>query len=548
MCAARPPLIQTAAQISQALAQASKLAASGRLPEAEAICREILRREAKNAAALHMLGAIRTRMAAADEGLELLTRAMKFGPVTAPLHVDLGLAQLARGDAAAATDCYRAAVAMDAGDGRAQFQLGHALDLQGDAAGARAAYEAFVRIDPNDVAAHLNLGNLYKAQQRYDEAMRHYDRALVILPTLAMAYRNIAATLRETGRLHAAAAVVERGLQVCPGDKSLQIDHAAALLYRGDLPRGWAAYEQRFDNPGETGPRRNRPPAYWDGSDLSDRRILVWTEQSPGDEIMHANAVPDIVARAKHCVIECSKRMAPIFARSFPTAQVLAYESYETRISPASSVDVQISAASLGQYLRPTMESFPKHAGYLKADAATTAELREKYLARAPGNALVGISWRSRQVPGKSLRLLDFAPVLKTAGVTFVSLQYGDCAADLADVKQSLGVDVIDDGDVDQLKDMDAYAAQVAAMDLVISISNTTVHTAGAQNIPVWVILPFAKGLLWYWFAGRTDSPWYPSARLYRQDRGAAKMSWADDVIPRVAADFAAWRTRGRHG
>ncbi len=508
MCAARPP------QSSNSVAQASQLAAAGRLTDAEVICREVLRREPENAGALQLLGSIRTRLGAADEAVDLLKRA----------------------------------IASDSGSGFAHFHLGHALDTQGDTAGAMAAYETCIRIDPKDVAAHLNLGNLFKAQQRYDEAMRSYDRALVIMPTLAMAYRNIASTLREMGRLHAAAAVVERGLQAAPGDKSLQIAHAGNLLYRGDFARGWAAYEQRFDNPGETGPRRSRPPAYWDGGELNDRRILVWTEQSPGDEIMHANALPDVVARAKQCVIECSKRMAPIFARSFPTAHVIAYESYETRVSPPSAVDVQISAASLGQFLRPTMDSFPKHAGYLKAEAATVAGLREKYRARAPGNALVGISWRSKQVPGKSLRLLDFAPVLETPGVTFVNLQYGDCAAELAEVKGALGVEVIHDSGVDQLTDMDTYFAQVAAMDLVISTSNTTVHTAGAQNVPVWVLLPFAKGVLWYWFAGRTDSPWYPSARLYRQGRSSATPTWADEFIPRIAADFTAWRARGRHG
>jgi hypothetical protein len=150
-------------------------------------------------------------------------------------------------------------------------------------------------------------------------------------------------------------------------------------------------------------------------------------------------------------------------------------------------------------------------------------------------------------VPGKSLRLIDLAPVLKMPGVTFVNLQYGDCTSELAAVKETLGVDIIHDPEVDQLSDMDTYFAQVAAMDHVVSTSNTAVHVAAAQNIPTSIILPFAKGLLWYWFAGRTDSPWYPSAKVYRQGRGGTTVTWAEDLIPRVAADLTNWLARGGH-
>jgi hypothetical protein len=122
-----------------------------------------------------------------------------------------------------------------------------------------------------------------------------------------------------------------------------------------------------------------------------------------------------------------------------------------------------------------------------------------------------------------------------------VNLQYGDCAADLAAVRDRLGVEVIHDSAVDPLLDMDAAFAQVAAMDLVISTSNTTVHTAGSQGVPVWVLLPYAKGVLWYWFARRSDSPWYPSARLIRQSRLDPEKPWWEEVAARAGDDLAAW-------
>lgn len=140
--------------------------------------------------------------------------------------------------------------------------------------------------------------------------------------------------------------------------------------------------------------------------------------------------------------------------------------------------------------------------------------MRAQYL--KPGRPLrVGLSWRSTsQIAGnrKTTNLLDWRDILNTEGVQFVNLQYGDCAADLASVKNSLGIEIIQDAEIDPLVDLDGFAAQVAALDLVISTPNTTVHFAGAQGVPVWVMLPVAPE--WRWLRAGTATPWYPSATL----------------------------------
>jgi hypothetical protein len=316
------------------------------------------------------------------------------------------------------------------------------------------------------------------------------------------------------------------------------------LLQLGRFAEGWPDYEYRFEAPKEYNERRPSPPPYWNGEDLTGKKILIWTEQGIGDEILHASMFGAVAARAERTVIECSTRLAPIFARSFPRAEIFAYESYKAAVTPAGALDYQIAAASLGGYLRPDFASFPRHQGYLKADPARTAELRSKYQAMAPGKRLVGISWRSRRDRvgiHKSMALREFTPVLQTPGAAFVNLQYGDCGAEIAATRAELGIEVIHDADIDPLRDMDAAFAQVAAMDLVISTSNTTVHAAGAQNIPVWVLLPYAKGCLWYWFLKRADSPWYPSARLVRETRVDPSRPWWLELVPRVAGDLAAW-------
>jgi hypothetical protein len=112
--------------------------------------------------------------------------------------------------------------------------------------------------------------------------------------------------------------------------------------------------------------------------------------------------------------------------------------------------------------------------------------------------------------------LIDLAPILTTPGVFLVNLQYGDCSAEIADVRKALGVEIYQDPTVDPLQDLEAFFAQVAAMDLVVTTSNTTAHAAGAQGIPVWIMLSRGMRTLWYWFLRHQHSVWYPSARLFR--------------------------------
>jgi hypothetical protein len=137
--------------------------------------------------------------------------------------------------------------------------------------------------------------------------------------------------------------------------------------------------------------------------------------------------------------------------------------------------------------------------------------------------------------------LAEWGDILTVRGVTFVNLQYGDCTEDLAAAKERYGVDIVQDDDVNSMASMDDFFAQVAAMDLVISTSNTTVHAAGSLNIPAWVMLVTGPGSLWYWFLERSDSPWYPSVQLFRQPVGGDGAPWWRDAAQRIGKKLAVW-------
>jgi hypothetical protein len=164
---------------------------------------------------------------------------------------------------------------------------------------------------------------------------------------------------------------------------------------------------------------------------------------------------------------------------------------------------------------------------------------------------VVGLSWRSKNErigEHKSAELAEWTDLLNVAGVTFVNLQYGDCAKELRAVKEKLGVDIVQDPEVDPMKNMDDFFAQVAAMDLVITTSNTTVHAAGSQNVPAWLALNKGLSALWYWFLDGEDSPWYPSVHVFRRPATDGNMNapeWWRPAIAEMGKKLAA-KVQGR--
>ena len=184
----------------------------------------------------------------------------------------------------------------------------------------------------------------------------------------------------------------------------------------------------------------------------------------------------------------------------------------------AADIDFQSAMGSLGRWLRRDEESFSRaKRGYFKADEVRTAELRTRYRT-GDAKAVVGIAFRTANPASAWMRNANidlWHPVLAQEDVRFVCVQYGDCAKILNDVKEAIGVEVLQDTEIDPITDVDGFAAQIAAMDLVLSIDNSTVHLAGALDVPVWTLLPYSPD--WRWMLDRDDTPWYPSMRLFRQ-------------------------------
>lgn len=446
--------------------------------------RKVLAHQPQNPDALHLLGVIVARNAP-EEGISLITRALAANPRSIEAHLNLGNILAGALRMAEAERHFRQAYTRGAKTATGANGLGGALLQLGRYTEAEPYLREALTRDPAFAPALINMGILAEATGRFDEALRFYDRAVALYPDHAQAHQH-------------------RGLM---------------LLAQGDFLGGWAEYAWRVKNSPTFYGRFNYP--YWRGEPLLDRKILVWTELGPGDECLTATMIPDLVAAGAKVVLLCSPRMAPVFARSFPSIAVIPAGQNPSDRSVTDGIEFQASVGELGASLRTTFDAFPVNRAVLKADENNTAALRQRYKGTAMDNVLVGISWRSKNTRSediKSVPLTAWESVLRTPGVTFVSLQYGDVAAEAAQARREFGVEIIVDPQIDPLANLDHFVAQVAAMDGVISISNTTLHIAGALGRPVWGLVPSNHGRLWYWFLERTDSPWYPSARLFRQD------------------------------
>jgi tetratricopeptide (TPR) repeat protein len=508
----------------------------GRGEQAEQSYRRAIQLKPDFAAAYSNLSTLLRLQGRYDEAAAAASRAVELNPQSPKAHNNLGVALHELNDLMAAFKCFRQAIDLDPDYAEAYNNMGSVFRDENHLEGATASYQKAIDLAPQLADAHNNLGSVMQRQGDYDGALGCFEQALALNPNFPPALANMGVISHRKNRQQEAMAFFQRALA---NDAEYAEAHfnisEVLLLTEPNLRPGWEEHYWRWRKHEFRLQWRDFGVPEWDGSDPSGKNIAVWGEQGIGEEIMYAGMIPDLLNSDASVVIECEPRLAPLFQRSFPTAQCL-----ERTLQPPSytgRLDLQIASGDLGGVYRTEVDDFPANPSYLIADAERRELLRSRYQKQSTG-PLVGLSWFSRNPEigwEKSIDLEDWRPLLEVPGVTFVDLQYGDTKVLREAFRGETGIEIIHDDAVDQLADLDAFAAQVAAMDLVISISNTTVHMAGALGVPTWVLL--SEVPLWRWFQDREDSPWYPSVRLFRQ-RQAGK--W-DDSVGEVADELRDW-------
>jgi tetratricopeptide (TPR) repeat protein len=502
----------------------------GEFAKAERLYTEILQHRPDNFDALHGLGQINCRRGRLDAALALVQDALKCDPFRADGYTSLGLVFHAL------RHFERALVSFDEGlrlePDNTELLNGRGVALL-ELRRPRDALDAFDRLlasAPEHRDARGNRANALLRLNRVDEAVAAYDRALELAPNNAPLLANRAAALRRLDRPHEALMSATRALAIKPDLAHARFVEAVARLSLGDFGAGWRAYEARWQVGWLASQRRDYRAPLWLGEEsLAGKTILLHAEQGLGDTIQFARYAPLLAARGAAIVLEVQPELVRLLSAMPGVANVVA------RQQPSPGYDFHCPLLSLPLACGTTLETIPADTPYLaplKGDAvAWRARLPQK-------RPLVGLVWSGERSHdndlNRSMNLATLAPVLDLPGISFVSLQREVRDEDSGLLHSRADVAAIGAA----FEDFADTAAAIAALDAVIAVDTAVAHLAGAMGKPLFLLLPFAADFRW--LRGRTDSPWYPSARLLRQPHFG---DW-DGAVNLLRQDLAQFATR----
>jgi tetratricopeptide (TPR) repeat protein len=451
-----------------------------------------------------------------------LSLALAYRPDSAEAYYELSQVRRAQGKREAACDDLRRAIEIDPRHTSALTDLGWLYAHLGRYKDALEMLERVIALDPRNVTAQNILGYTYVKLEEYDRALEVFSELCATAPRSLLGARiNLGNAYDHAGRFDEAERVYEDVLRFEPNNFLARWNRAHLVLGRQDFEHGWQDYEYRLQVEASWKPRLI-PYAPWKGEPLEGKSLLISAEQGLGDQIMFASCLGEVASRAARVVLECDNRLEALFRRSFPQVEVIGskHEAVPPWLRRVGRTDYHLPAGSLPGLLRRRLADFPAHRGYLRADPDKVRRWRERVDALGPG-LKVGISWRggtsvTRRL-FRTMALADLAPLLGLAGCRFVSLQYGDCVAELERARADCGVAIAHWDEA--IRDYEETAALCGALDVTVSVCTSVIHLNGALGRPVLVMVPVSAE--WrYGHRGET-MPWYPSVRLIRQvERG----------------------------
>lgn len=395
--------------------------------------------------------------------------------------------------------------------------LGSAYDALGRPLEALAVFNAALKIDPTNPICYFNMHRALQHLNKLDEAISALKVAIKCDPKFIKPYLALTDLYQTQKKFKETEEVLHEAEKIFPDNPDIPFCRAYYLLRVGKLREGYEAIKSRWLKP-NIDKQYNRAKYFhipaWKGENLNNKKLVLWAEQGIGDQIMCASIIPELATKCGELYVEIEDRMQPLFARSFPQIKLL------KRTNPPdkkiNGIDYHIAFLDLPGWFRSNLNNFPVVENYLKADEKIVTELKNKYDKIAQGKKKIGISWSTiADIHDRPIKLHMWKDIFTTDNTEFFSLQYGNKKEEISQFEQHTGHTLHVDETINSLKDLDRFTAQVAAMDLIISIDNSTAHFAGALGKPVWTLLPALPD--WRWMFDRNDSPWYPSMKLFRQ-------------------------------
>jgi tetratricopeptide (TPR) repeat protein len=460
-------------------------------------------------------------------------RAIVVRPGYGKAFCNLGNAFSAMERFATAVVCYERALALDPGASAARHNLGNALLNRREYRRAEACFRQVLELEPFSPEHHNSLGNALLQQRNVHEAEQCYARALALRPDYAAAHINLANTLLQLGQRARMEHHYRRGVELDPASPGGQYNLALAHLREGNYREGWQRHESRWNFRELHLPRRDFSQPQWHGEPLQGQTILLHSEQGLGDTLQFARYVPLVAARGCRVILEVQPRLRPLLDRLPGADLVLA------RGDRLPGFATHCPLMSLPLAFDTTLETIPSAVPYLVPTSASVAAAREEY-PRREGRLRIGLCWagnpRHKADRQRSMPLEILASLAEIDKAVFFSLQFGPAAAQIAPLQSRFPV--VDASSRNQ--SLAETAALMATLDLVLTVDTAIAHLAGAMGLPVWIMLPHLAD--WRWLEDRRDSPWYPTARLFRQP---ASGHWAP-LIAEVRGALPTLIERGR--
>jgi Flp pilus assembly protein TadD len=427
-----------------------------RLDKAETICRKILEAIPNHARAMHLLGLVIYKRGGNEQAADLITRAMELRPDLPEIHNSLGMVMMVLG----------------------RYKEG--LD----------AYHQTLRLLPKNQAHDLpklysNIGNACQLLGRFDDALKYHERSLALKPDDPVAAWN----------------------------------RAHILLLHGEFLKGWPGNELRFELPKALKkfyPHRFGVPK-WDGKPFPGKRLFIHDEQGLGDVIQFARYLPLVKPLGGTVIFEVRSALRGLFS-DLPGVDELVERIPDTK--PTLEFDLSIPLLSLPAVFGTTLDTVPADIPYVHADPGRTAQWHERFRQDGIRDDLlkVGVVWAGNQdniqLRHRSFELRQLAPYLKLNGVQLIGLQKG---AETAAQVERLPEDLAFPNYGEEFKDFVDTTAAVENLDLVVTIDTAVAHLAGAMGKPVWTLISYPPD--WRWLLRREDNPWYPTMRLFRQQK-----------------------------
>lgn len=497
---------------------------TGRLDEAIASYDAALRLNPAYPEALYAGGTILLEAGQLDASLEFFDEALRLKPDFCQAWFSRGNALQKQGRLHAALGAYDAALALAPGHPDILTNRGVALYDIGRHGEALASYEEALRTRPDFMQALLNRANVYLRLAKPDLALADCEAALELKSDYLEALSSKGIALRDLGRVRASIAAFDAALALAPGFAHARNNRGAAHLLAGDFERGWEDYEFRWIG-GET-PKRELKLLLpeWTGDVKPGDRILVFDEQGFGDAIQFSRYLPPLVEAGAKVTFFCRKKLHRLLGTLNPAISLV------DTIGSAEDFDWQVALSSFPFILKSRIETIPAVTPYVFAEADRMAQWKSRL---GPEGFKIGLCWHGNQNvradPARSIPLAAFAP-LAADGVRLISLQVGAGTEQLDDLPPSMQVERLgDDFDTGPDAFLDT-AAVMQMLDLIVTCDTSVAHLAGALGRPVWLLLKPVPD--WRWLLDRTDSPWYPTMRLFRRTEAE---EW-QDLLKRVAA------------